>query len=79
MGLGPFIVIIKELKAYVFNAKGKREIPYEYWRSLPSKCMLKEGHIYLFIFQKVVSKTMRIGLRWKVRSNQDKISMRRIS
>jgi hypothetical protein len=68
MGLGPFIVIIKE----VFNAKGKREIPYEYRRSLPSKCMLKEGHIYLFIFQKVVSKTMRIGLRWKVRSNQDK-------
>jgi hypothetical protein len=28
MGLGPFIVIIKELKAHVFNAKGKREIPY---------------------------------------------------
>jgi hypothetical protein len=27
MGLGPFIVIIKELKVDVFNAKGKREIP----------------------------------------------------
>jgi hypothetical protein len=25
MGLGPFIVIIEELKAHVFNAKGKRE------------------------------------------------------
>jgi hypothetical protein len=34
--------------------------------------MLKEGHNYLLIFQKVVSKTMRIGLRWNVRSNQDK-------
>jgi hypothetical protein len=34
MGLGPFIVIIKELKAYLFNAKEKREIPYGYWRSL---------------------------------------------
>jgi hypothetical protein len=39
MGLGPFIVIIKELKAHVFNAKGKREIPYEYWRSLPSNLL----------------------------------------
>jgi hypothetical protein len=35
MGLGPFVVIIKELKAHVFNAKGKREIPCGYWRSLP--------------------------------------------
>jgi hypothetical protein len=26
MGLGPFIVIIKELKAHLFNAKGKRQI-----------------------------------------------------
>jgi hypothetical protein len=39
MGLGPFIVIIKELKAHVFNAKGKREIPYGYWRSLPSNLL----------------------------------------
>jgi hypothetical protein len=30
MGLEPFIVIMKELKADVFNAKGKREIPYGY-------------------------------------------------
>jgi hypothetical protein len=30
------------------------------------KCMLKKGHNYLFIFQKVVSKTMRIGSRLKV-------------
>jgi hypothetical protein len=30
MGLEPFIVIMKELKAHVFNAKGKREIPYGY-------------------------------------------------
>jgi hypothetical protein len=30
MGLGPFIVIIKELKAHVFNAKGKRKISYGY-------------------------------------------------
>jgi hypothetical protein len=32
MGLGAFIVIIKKLKklkAHVFNAKGKREIPCE--------------------------------------------------
>jgi hypothetical protein len=36
MGLGPFIVIIKELKVHVFNVKGKREISYGYWRSLPS-------------------------------------------
>jgi hypothetical protein len=36
MGLASFIVIIKELKAHMFNAKGKREIPYGYWRSLPS-------------------------------------------
>jgi hypothetical protein len=34
MCLRPFIVIIKELKVYVFNAKGNREIPYGYWRSL---------------------------------------------
>jgi hypothetical protein len=27
MGLGPIIVIMKELKAHVFNAKEKREIP----------------------------------------------------
>jgi hypothetical protein len=39
MGLGPFIVIIKELKVYVFNAKGKKEIPYGYWRSLPSNLL----------------------------------------
>jgi hypothetical protein len=39
MGLGPFLVIIKELKAHVFNAKEKREIPYEYWRSLPSNLL----------------------------------------
>jgi hypothetical protein len=30
MGLGPFIVILKKLKAHVFNAKEKREIPYGY-------------------------------------------------
>jgi hypothetical protein len=30
MGLGPFILIIKELKAHVFNTKEKREIPYGY-------------------------------------------------
>jgi hypothetical protein len=30
MGLGPFIVIMKELKVHVFNAKGKREIVYGY-------------------------------------------------
>jgi hypothetical protein len=29
----------KELKARVFNAKGKREIPYGYWRSLPSNLL----------------------------------------
>jgi hypothetical protein len=28
--------------------------------------------LFIYFFQKVVSKTMRIGLRWKVRSNQDK-------
>jgi hypothetical protein len=39
MGLGTFIVIIKELKAHVFNAKGKREILYGYWRSLPSNLL----------------------------------------
>jgi hypothetical protein len=39
MGLGPFIVIIKELKVYVFNAKGKKEIPYGYCRSLPSNLL----------------------------------------
>jgi hypothetical protein len=39
MGLGPFIVIIKELKVHVFKAKGKREIQYEYWRSLPSNLL----------------------------------------
>jgi hypothetical protein len=39
MGIGPFIVIIKELKAHVFNAKGKREISYGYWRSLPSNLL----------------------------------------
>jgi hypothetical protein len=36
------------------------------------KCMLKKVHNDLFIFQKVVSKTMRIGSRLKVRSHQDK-------
>jgi hypothetical protein len=39
MGLGPFIVIMKELKAHVFNAKGKREILNGYWRSLPSNLL----------------------------------------
>jgi hypothetical protein len=39
MGLGPFIVIMKELKAHVFNAKEKREIPYGYWRNLPSNLL----------------------------------------
>jgi hypothetical protein len=39
---------------------------------MPCKCTLKKRHNYFFILQKVVSKTMRIGLRWKVRSNQDK-------
>jgi hypothetical protein len=34
MNLGSFIVIMKELKAHVFNVKENREIPYEYWRSL---------------------------------------------
>jgi hypothetical protein len=32
-------VITKELKARVFNAKGKREIPYVYWRSLSSNLL----------------------------------------
>jgi hypothetical protein len=39
MDLEPFIVIIKELKVHVFNAKGKREILYGYWRSLPSNLL----------------------------------------
>jgi hypothetical protein len=39
MGLGTLIVIMKELKAHVFNAKEKREILYEYWRSLPSNLL----------------------------------------
>jgi hypothetical protein len=39
MGLGPFIVMMKELKAHVFNAKEKREIQYGYLRSLPSNLL----------------------------------------
>jgi hypothetical protein len=39
MGLGPFIVIMKELKAYVFNAKEKKEISYGYWRILSSNLL----------------------------------------
>jgi hypothetical protein len=39
MGLGSFIVIMKELKAHVFNAKEKREMSYGYWRSLPSNLL----------------------------------------
>jgi hypothetical protein len=30
---------MKELKVHVFNAKEKREIPYGYWRSLPSNLL----------------------------------------
>jgi hypothetical protein len=36
------------------------------------KCMLKEGHNYLFIFQKVVSRTMRHELMMESSRNQDK-------
>jgi hypothetical protein len=39
MDLGSFIVIMKELKAHVFSVKEKREIPYEYWRSLSSNLL----------------------------------------
>jgi hypothetical protein len=35
------------------------------------KCMLKKRQLFIY-FSKVVSKTMRIGLRLKARSNQDK-------
>jgi hypothetical protein len=30
---------MKELKAHVFNAKGKREMLYGYWTSLPSNLL----------------------------------------
>jgi hypothetical protein len=39
MGSEPFIIIMKELKADVFNAKEKREIPHGYWRSLTSNLL----------------------------------------
>jgi hypothetical protein len=39
MGLESFIVIMKELKIHVFNAKDKREILYGYRRSLSSNLL----------------------------------------